>query len=237
MGVRKAVRIVEIRPAMGGDDAALFASELCRAYLRYAQRSKWVVAMLDRTDRTVVLRMEGFGVEKMEAEAGTHRVTRIPSNERNGRRHTSAVTVAVLPIPTEIDVLLKPADLRIDITKGSGPGGQNRNKTETAVRVTHKPTGLTAYACDDRSQHVNRARALEVLAARVAERAYTQLSNARDKDRAAQHGTGHIADRQRSYLWREGVAVDHRTGVRVPLGQALDGYLGAFADREHATAR
>jgi peptide chain release factor 1 len=136
--------------------------------------------------------------------------------------------VAVLPVPTEIDVLLKPADLRIDITKGSGPGGQHRNKTESAVRITHKPTGLTAYACDDRSQHVNRDRAMEVLAARVATKAQERVNDARDKSRAAMHGTGHIADRQRSYLWREGVAVDHATGVRVPLGQALDGYLAGF---------
>lgn len=229
------VRIVEMRSAMGGDDASKFCFELRRAYLRYAQKRGWKAEILDESSpasgllKSAVLRISGKGVDALSAEAGTHRVTRIPVNEKTGRRHTSAVTVAILTVPERVSVSLDLSEVRIDTFRGTGPGGQHRNKTDSAVRVTHKPSGLTATAQGDRSQHVNRERALETLAARLQEEAQTASDTKHAKSRARQHGRGTIAERQRSYLWREGVAVDHRSGIRVPLVQALEGNLQAFA--------
>jgi peptide chain release factor 1 len=229
------VRIVDMRAAMGGDDASKFCYELRRAYLRYALRRGWKAAILDESSpsdgliKSSMLRVEGKGVSALEAEAGTHRVTRIPINERRGRRHTSAVTVAVLPVPTNVTVTLDPSEVRIDTFRGTGPGGQHRNKTDSAVRATHIPSGMVAVAQGDRSQHVNRERALEVLSARLQMEAVSTSERTQTSIRKQHHGRGHIAERQRSYLWREGVAVDHTSGVRVPLTRALDGDLGQFA--------
>ena len=227
---------VESRAAMGGDDAARFCGELRRAHLRYADRSGWKVEIVEETItgpelvRSSTLRIAGRGVERLFAEAGTHRVTRIPTNDRAGRRHTSAVTVAVLAVPLAVDYALDLRDVAITTFRSSGAGGQNVQKTESAVRVVHRPSGLTAVVQDERSQTTNRARALEVLAARVAHRASSAAAGEQRAARAVMHGSGHISERARSYLWREGVAVDHRTGVRVPLDRALAGELGAFAD-------
>jgi peptide chain release factor 1 len=220
---------------MGGDDAAHFAGELLRAELRYAEREGWATEILERAEsapgliRSVVVRVSGRGVERLDTEIGTHRVTRIPSNERSGRRHTSAVTVAVLAIPTNVEAGLNLREVRIEAFRGTGPGGQHRNKTETAIRAVHVPTGLMAVIANERSRETNRLRALEVLAARVLASRDKVARAAREAERSGMHGSGHIAERQRSYLWREGVAVDHRTGVRVPLARALDGDFGAFA--------
>ena len=227
--------ILEIRAAMGGDDAAHFASELLRAELRHAERSGWTTEILEHNDdgvgltRSVVVRVSGRGVEALEAEIGTHRVTRIPSNERGGRRHTSAVTVAVLPIPSALDTVLDMSEVTIEAFRATGPGGQHRNKTETAIRAIHRPSGLMAVIANERSREANRLLALEVLTARVVAARTRQAAVGREAERASMHGRGHIAERQRSYLWREGVAVDHRSGVRVPLARALDGELAAFA--------
>jgi peptide chain release factor 1 len=227
--------ILEIRAAMGGDDAAHFADELLRAELRYAERSGWTSEILERTDdgagqiRSAVVRISGQGIAALEAEIGTHRVTRIPTNERNGRRHTSAVTVAVLPIPDQLETVLAAAEVRIEAFRATGPGGQHRNKTETAIRAIHLPTGLMAVIANERSRESNRRLALEVLTARVVNARTQAAAISRETERAGMHGRGHIAERQRSYLWREGVAVDHRTGVRVPLSRALDGELAPFA--------
>jgi peptide chain release factor 1 len=229
------VRIVDMRAAMGGDDAAKFCYELRRAYLRYAIKRGWKADILDESVpgngliKSSTLRISGKGVDALSAEAGTHRVTRIPINEKTGRRHTSAVTVAILEVPERVSVVLNASDVQIDTFRGTGPGGQHRNKTDSAVRATHVPTGLVAVAQDDRSQHVNKERALEVLAARVTERKSTAMTEVRERKRARDHGRGHIAERQRSYLWREGVAVDHTSGVRVPLTRALNGDLFEFA--------
>lgn len=228
-------RILDMRAAMGGDDAARFCYELRRAYLRYAQRNGWEVEILDESApdtshvKSCTLRVAGKGVERLDVEAGTHRVTRIPSNERTGRRHTSAVTVAVLPVVKDVDVSIDEKDLRVDTFRGTGPGGQHRNKTDSAVRITHKPSGMVVVVQNDRSQITNRARAMEVLAARLQNQARTVSDRQHSVLKAKHHGSGNIAERQRSYLWRESVAVDHSSGVRVQLNKALDGDLGAFA--------
>lgn len=155
-------------------------------------------------------------------------MTRIPANERQGRRHTSAVTVTVLAPPPPAQ-RLNPRDVEISYFRASGAGGQHRNKTETAVRAVHRPTGLSAVAASERSQSVNLERAMAVLSARVSARSSAAIQGKVGEDRRRQHGSGDIAERQRSYLFREGVAVDHRTGVRVKLAAALDGDLGPFA--------
>lgn len=154
-------------------------------------------------------------------------MTRIPANERQGRRHTSAVTVAILAPPPPAEQL-DPREVEISYFRASGKGGQHRNKTETAVRAVHRPTGLTATATSERSQSVNQERALAVLSARVSAQRQAAIQGKVDRARRSQHGSGDIAERQRSYLFREGVAVDHRTGVRVRLAAALDGDLAAF---------
>lgn len=170
-------------------------------------------------------------MEILASEAGTHRVTRIPPNEKQGRRHTSAVTVAVLSVMAqraELDL----NDVRIDLFRASGKGGQNRNKRETAVRAVHVPTGITATSAGERFQEVNKERALEVLSARVAAHNERDIREQYNTQKSKMHGSGHIAERQRSYLWREGVAVDHQTGIRVPLKDALNGELSAFVNDE-----
>jgi peptide chain release factor 1 len=217
--------ILELRAAMGGDDAALFAAEMLTMYLRFAERRSWSAEILDRS---AVVRIEGRGVGLLEAEAGTHRVQRQPANDRAGRRHTSAVTVAVLPVAQSDIAML---DLReVDITsfRSSGAGGQNVQKTETAIRAVHRPTGLTAVIQDERSQSRNRDRALEVLAARVAERSRSGAAASRAQARREMVGAGHIAERMRTYAWRERTVTDHRTGVSQPLDRVLGGNLDAF---------
>jgi peptide chain release factor 1 len=161
-------------------------------------------------------------------EAGTHRVTRIPPNEKNGRRHTSAVTVAVLSPIRLVDSGVNLRDVRIEAYKASGNGGQNRNKRETAIRVVHVPTGISAISAGERFKEVNQERALEVLSARVTAYNERKVTERYNTLKAKMHGSGHIAERQRSYLWREGVAVDHQTGVRVNLKDALNGNLELF---------
>lgn len=232
---RSTAVIVEIRAAMGGEDAGRFASELLRAYLRYAERQGWRAEVCEHSfgapgvTRSAALRIEGTGLDALRAEVGTHRVTRQPVNDRTGRRHTSAVTVAVLPVPVDVTAALDLREVAITTFRSSGAGGQNVQKTETAIRAIHRPTGLSAVIQDERSQSRNKQRALQVLAARVASLRSGEAGGVQAARRSAMHGSGNIAERQRSYLWREGVAVDHRTGVRVDLGQALDGNLAPFA--------
>jgi peptide chain release factor 1 len=173
--------------------------------------------------RSASIRITGKSVERLIAEAGTHRVSRIPWNERKGRRHTSAVTVSVLPVPERISAVLDMKDVTVEFFRASGKGGQHRNKTETAVRAVHKPTGLRAVIADERSQSSNKDRALALLAARVAERRQNAADQRIGAKRSEQHGSGHISERFRSYLWREGIVVDHESGRSAPLRQVLDG--------------
>lgn len=162
-------------------------------------------------------------MKRLVREAGTHRVSRIPANEKRGRRHTSAVTVSVLPVPERLDTALDMREVDIQFFRASGKGGQHRNKVETAVRAVHKPTGLRAVIADDRSQSANKERALALLAARVAARQSQETQQKRDAIRAAHHGSGHISERFRSYLWREGIVVDHQGGKQIALKSFLEG--------------
>lgn len=181
--------------------------------------------------RSTTIEVTGKGVERLRSEAGTHRVSRIPNNEKHGRRHTSAVTVSVLPVPERVSDVFDEKDVRIETFKATGAGGQHRNKTMSAIRAIHKPTGLTATIADERSQHTNRERALALLAARVQRKAQSVSDIQRQSAKSAMHGSGNIAERFRSYLWREGTVVNHVTGVSASLRSVLDGDFSIFVDK------
>ena len=227
--------VIEVRAAMGGADASLFAGELLRAYLRLAERRGWKADILERHAagrdgvREAAVMMTGAGVDAMSAEAGTHRVQRQPVTDRGGRRHTSAATVAALPVAASAAQVIDAGDVRIDTFRSSGAGGQNVQKTETAVRATHLPTGLTASVQDERSQSANKTRALDLLASRVMALREAKTAGATRDMRRAMVGSGHIAERVRTYAYREGVVTDHRSGVRAPLGDVLAGGFEIFS--------
>lgn len=182
--------------------------------------------------RSSSIQISGKGADRLISEAGTHRVSRIPWNERKGRRHTSAVTVSVLPVPERIAAVLDMKDVTIEAFRASGPGGQNRNKSETAIRAVHKPTGLKAVIADEKSQLTNKERALSLLAARVYDSRTRSSERIRERIRKTHHGSGDIAERFRSYLWREGKVVNHATGQSAPLKDVLDGDFSAFVDKQ-----
>lgn len=224
------VLILELRSAMGGEDAAVFAGQLARAYLRYAERAGLSAEVLERETlgtgwRYIVLRLAGHGVSALSSEAGTHRVTREPANDRSGRRHSSAVTVAVLPVRRATVAALDLAQVRLDTFRPSGHGGQAMQKTESAVRAVHLPTGLSAVIADERSQVHNKERALELLAARLSARTGRADQAKEDRLRRRQIGSGHIAERVRTYAWKAGLVTDHRSGISVPLAAVLAGEL------------
>jgi peptide chain release factor 1 len=230
-GGRASAVIVEIRAGQGGDDAARFVDELGRAYLRLAESRRWTAEITDREDagpgsRLLCLRVSGAGAGAMAAEGGTHRITRVPSGVKGGVRHTSAVTVAVLPVPAQASRRLDLGQVVITTFRSSGPGGQHAQKNETAIRAVHTPTGLAAVARGDRSQASNRDAALEVLAARVADREAHGERASRDLARRAQTGSGDFAERVRTYAWREGTVTDHRTGATARLSDVLGGDFG-----------
>ena len=212
---------LEIRAGTGGDESALFAGDLLRMYTRYAQNQGWKVELLSESPselggyKEVVVRLEGDGVfGQLRFESGGHRVQRVPATETQGRIHTSACTVAVLPEPDEAQaVQINPADLRIDTFRASGAGGQHINKTDSAVRITHLPTGIVAECQDDRSQHRNKAKALQVLAARIEEK---ERSERAAKDAALRKGligSGDRSDRIRTYNFPQGRLTDHRINL------------------------
>lgn len=223
--------IVEIRAGTGGEEAALFAADLYRMYQRFAARRGWRSEVLSLQDtenqgiREVVMLLKGADVfVDMRHESGTHRVQRVPKTESSGRIHTSAATVAVLPEAQESDIAIDPQELRIDTYRASGPGGQSVNKTDSAVRVTHLPTGLVVQCQDEKSQHRNKARALKVLRARLFDRQQQEEAAARSEQRMTQIGSGDRSERIRTYNFPQNRVTDHRIGLTIrQLDKILEG--------------
>ncbi len=225
---------LEIRAGTGGDESALFAADLARMYLRFAERRRWKTEVLSQSlsdlggYKELVVRVEGEDVyAALKFESGGHRVQRVPQTETQGRIHTSACTVAVMPEPDEAEeVTLDPSELRIDTFRASGAGGQHVNKTDSAIRITHLPTGIVAECQDDRSQHRNKAKALAVLTARLRDKERSERAAKEAATRKGLIGTGDRSDRIRTYNFPQGRLTDHRIGLTLYKLQAiLDGDL------------
>jgi peptide chain release factor 1 len=225
---------VEIRAGTGGDESALFAADLARMYLRFTERQGWKSEVLSESVsdlggyKELVLRIEGAGAYgQLRFESGGHRVQRVPATEAQGRIHTSACTVAVLPEPDETEeVQLNPSELRIDTFRASGAGGQHVNKTDSAIRITHLPTGLVAECQDDRSQHRNKAKAMAVLVARLRDKERNERQAREAATRKGLIGSGDRSDRIRTYNFPQGRLTDHRINLTLyKLGAVMDGEL------------
>jgi peptide chain release factor 1 len=225
---------LEIRAGTGGDESALFAGDLFRMYARYAERNRWQVEVMSQSPgemggyKEIIAKVVGQGAySKLKFESGGHRVQRVPVTETQGRIHTSACTVAVMPEADEIgDVVLNPAELRIDTFRASGAGGQHINKTDSAIRVTHLPTGIVVECQDDRSQHKNKARALSVLAARIKDKQVREQQQKTAATRKSLIGSGDRSERIRTYNFPQGRVTDHRINLTLyKLGAIMDGDL------------
>ena len=237
---------IEIRAGAGGDEAALFAAELARMYTKYAEGQRWKVEVMDSSPtgvgglKEVIFFVQGRGAwSRLKFERGVHRVQRVPVTESSGRIHTSTVTVAVLPEAEDVDVRVDERDIRVDVYRSSGPGGQGVNTTDSAVRITHVPTGLVVTCQDERSQIKNRAKAMRVLKARLLERAQDEQQAAIAADRRSQVGTGDRSERIRTYNFPQTRVTDHRIGLtlhRLPavLEGDLDELIEALATAEEA---
>jgi len=242
--------ILEIRAGTGGEEAALFGADLLRMYLRYAENMGWKTELLNESPsetggyKEVIVLISGNRVySRLKFEAGTHRVQRVPTTETQGRIHTSAATVAVMPEAEEVDVDIRPDDLRIDVYRASGAGGQHVNKTESAVRITHIPTGIVVTCQDEKSQHKNKARAMKVLASRILQAEQERRNSETAADRKAQVGSGDRSERIRTYNFPQGRCTDHRVNLTLysldkimlgeiqPLVDALNSHVQAEALR------
>ncbi len=230
--------ILEIRAGTGGEEAALFVADLFRMYMRYAELRHWKVELLDShaTDiggfKEITAAINGKGAySRLKYERGAHRVQRIPSTESQGRVHTSAVTVAVLPEAEEVDVYVDPNDLRIDVFRSSGPGGQSVNTTDSAVRITHTPTGLVVICQDEKSQHKNKAKALKVLRARLLDQMRGEQDARIAQERKSQVGSGDRSERIRTYNFPQNRVSDHRINLTLyRLEEILTGDLDGIID-------
>jgi len=239
--------ILEIRAGTGGDEAALFAGDLYRMYQRYAEIHSWRFEPMSASDsdlgglKEVVVAIKGQGVfAKLKYEAGVHRVQRVPATETQGRIHTSAATVAVLPEAEEVDVKIEDKDLRIDVFRASGPGGQSVNTTDSAVRITHLPSGIVVSQQDEKSQHKNKAKALRVLRARLYEAERAARDAERAQDRRGQVGSGDRSERIRTYNFPQGRCSDHRINLtlykldKILAGEALDEVIDQLIAEDQA---
>jgi peptide chain release factor 1 len=239
--------ILEVRAGTGGEEAALFAAELFRMYQRYAALRGWRFELLDLSEtgiggvKEAAASITGRDVfARLKYESGVHRVQRVPETEASGRIHTSAATVAVLPEAEEVDVRIEDKDLRIDVFRSSGPGGQSVNTTDSAVRITHLPTGLVVIQQDEKSQHKNKARALKVLRARLYEMERQALAATRAADRKSQVGSGDRSERIRTYNFPQGRVTDHRINLtlykidKILAGEALDEVIDALSAADRA---
>lgn len=237
--------IVEIRAGAGGEESALFAHSLHRMYAMYAEKRGWTVEMvsLNETElggcKEVVFQITGQGAySRLKFESGVHRVQRVPETESQGRVHTSTVTVAVLPEAEEVDFAINPADLKVDTFRSSGAGGQHINKTESAIRITHLPTGTVVECQDERSQHKNKDKAMRVLRTRLYEAELERQNAAIAADRRSQVGTGDRAERIRTYNFPENRVSDHRIKLTLyKLDQFMDGALDEVLDALNAAAQ
>jgi peptide chain release factor 1 len=230
--------IIEVRAGTGGDEAALFAGELFRMYCRYADQKGWKVELLSSAEagvggyKEVIALVSGKGAfSRFKYESGTHRVQRVPETEAQGRIHTSACTVAVLPEVEDVEVDIDPTELRIDVYRASGAGGQHVNKTESAVRITHIPTGLVVSCQDEKSQHKNKAKAMKVLQSRLYEAMQAEQNAQMAADRKNQVGSGDRSERIRTYNFPQGRCTDHRIGLTLyKLDAIMQGGLDEVID-------
>src|SRR5690348_16082789 len=230
--------VLEIRAGTGGDEASLFAAELFRMYSRYAERRGWRIEILSSSPtglggfKEVIALVQGRGAfSRLKFEGGVHRVQRVPTTEAQGRIHTSAVTVAVLPEAEDVEIDIPEKDLRIDVYRSSGPGGQSVNTTDSAVRVTHLPTNIVVTCQDEKSQHKNKAKALKVLRARLLDRAREEQQAKIAANRKAMVGSGDRSEKIRTYNFPQSRVTDHRVNVTLhTLDRVLDGELDAIVD-------
>ena len=239
--------ILEVRAGTGGDEAALFAGDLFRMYARYAEAKGWKVEVLSESEGTaggykeIIASINGRGVfARMKFESGVHRVQRVPATETQGRIHTSAATVAVLPEAQDVDIDVNEADLKIDTMRAQGAGGQHVNKTESAIRITHIPSGVVVFVQEERSQHKNRARAMALLRSRLYDEQRRKLDSERAADRKSQVGSGDRSERIRTYNFPQGRCTDHRINLtlykldQIITGEALDDVIEPLITQHQA---
>ena len=230
--------ILEIRAGTGGEEAALFAADLFRMYSRYAERNKWKVEILSESStgtggfKEIIAMISGkFVYSRLKFESGIHRVQRVPTTESQGRIHTSAVSVAILPEAEEVDIDINPADLKIDVYRASGAGGQHVNTTDSAVRITHLPTGIVVTCQDERSQHKNRAKAMKILRAKIFDIERQKQEDELSKERKQMVGSGDRSEKIRTYNFPQSRVTDHRIGLTLyKLDYILDGDIDELID-------